>query len=190
MSSTSVAEHVVPAPIYQYLATSTGGINAVGDYSTGAGGSSGMSFYIKPTSTQDFRIERMMVHVQDTGAFAAEEYGAMTALTNGVQVRVRTSTGTPGALDGITHDLTGTLPVKTNAQWGRQCYDVRVDTWAAGDEFLSARWTFSKGGYPLRLDGTLGQYLEVHLQDSTTGLNEHNFYVNGYIEDAAFKQFG
>jgi len=175
----AVDEWVVPAPIYQYLATSTGGVNAVGNYSTGAGGSSGMSFYIAPTSTQDFRIERMMVHVQDAGAFAAEKYGYLTALTNGVKVRVSNSTG-------VVHDLTGTLPVKTNAQWGRQCYDVRVDTWAAGDEFLSARWTFSKGGYPLRLDGSKGEYLEVYLQDSTTGLVEHNFYVNGFVEDAAF----
>ena len=174
----AVHEHEVPAPIYQYLATSTGGTNAIADYSTG------MSFAITPTSTQDFRIERMMIHIQDTGAFAAEEYGNLgSALTNGVKIRVMNSTG-------VKYDLTGDLPVKTNAQWGRQCYDVRIDTWGVGDEFLSARWTFSKGGYPLRLDGTKGEYLEAYLTDTCTGLNEHNFYVNGYIEDAAFDEFG
>jgi len=169
----------VPEPIYQYLATSTGGTNAVGDYSTGVGGSSGAIFAITPPAGTAYRIERMMIHIQDTGAFAAEKYGYMTALSNGIQVRVSGTTG-------VLHDLTDAKPVKTNAQWGRLCYDVRVDTWAAGDEYLSARWTFSKGGYPLRLDGDRSERLEVYLLDSTTGLNEHDFYVHGYVEDAAF----
>ena len=177
-------EYEVPAPIYQFLSStgkgaSTGGTEAIGNYSTGAGGSSGEIFKIQPSSTQDFRIERMMIHIQDTGIFAAGEYGKLSALTNGIHVHVASDTG-------IVHDLTD-ITVKTNAQWARQCYDTRVDTWGVGDEFLTARWTFSKGGYPLRLDGSKNQRLEVYLLDSTTGLNAHNFFVNGFIEDEAFK---
>ena len=181
----SVNDWVVPAPIYEYLSStgkgaSTGGTNAVGDYST-ATGSSGEIFHITPGSTEVYRINRMMVHVQDTGAFAAEEYGNLSALTNGVQVRVQSDTGT-------IIDLTA-VNVKTNAQWGRTSYDVRVDTWSVGDEFLSARWTFAKAGYPLRLSGANSERLEVYLQDSCTGLVAHNFYVNGYKEDAAYDEF-
>ena len=172
-----VSEYEVPAPIYQFLATSTGGTEAIGDYSAGTG--TPTAFSIAPSSTQDFRIERMLIHIQDTGIFAAQEYGKLSALTVGVQVRVQTDTGT-------VHDLTDTT-VKTNAQWSRQCYDTRMDTWGVGDEFLSSRWTFSKGGYPIRLDGTKGQRLEVYLADSMAGLNAHNFFVNGFIEDEAFK---
>lgn len=173
----------VPQPIYQFLATTgkgatTGHTNAVGDYSTGTG-TSGESFIISPSTGEAYRIERMLIHVQDTGAFAAEEYGNLTALTNGVAIRVETDTGT-------VHDLTGTVPVKTNAQWGRHCYDVRVDTWSVGDEFLSARWTFAKSGYPLRLDGDRGERLVAYMQDSCTGLVAHDFFVNGYVEDEAF----
>ncbi len=177
----------VPQPIYQFLATTgkgatTGHTNAVADYST-ATGTSGESFILKPTSTQAFRINRMMVHIQDTGAFAAEEYGNLgSALTNGVVVRVATSTGTVFALTDVN-------PVKTNAEWARHAYDVRIDTWSVGDEFLTSRWSFWKSGYPLRIDGSDGEYLEVYLQDSCTGLVEHNFFVSGYIEDAAYHQF-
>ena len=184
----TVNKWAVPQPIYQFLATTgkgatTGHSNAVANYSTGAGGTSGESFIIKPPSTAAYRVERMLVHVQDTGAFAAEEYGNLgSALTNGVVVRVATSTGTIS-------DLTGTIPIKSNAQWARHMYDVRVDTWSAGDEFLAARWSFWKSGYPLRLDGSNGEFLEVYLQDSCTGLVAHQFFVEGYIEDAAYHQF-
>lgn len=174
----------VPEPIYQFLATTgkggtTGHSNAVGDYST-ATGTSGESFIIKPPVGEAYHIERMMIHIQDTGAFAAEEYGSLgSALDKGVTLRIATSTGT-------IHDLTGANPVKANAQWGRHCYDVRVDTWSVGDEFLSARWTFWKNGYPLRLDGDRGEYLEVYLQNSCTGLVAHDFFVGGYKEDEAY----
>ena len=177
-----VDQWVVPQPIFQFLATTgkgatTGHSNAVGDYST-ATGTSGESFILAPSTAEVYRVERMIIHIQDTGAFAAEEYGNLTALTNGVQVRIATDTGT-------VYDYTG-VTVKSNAQWARQCYDTRVDTWSVGDEFLTSRWTFSKAGYPLRIDGAAGQRLEVYLQDSCTGLVAHNFYVNGYVEDTAY----
>lgn len=184
----TVSAWAVPTPIYQFLATTgkggtTGHSNAVGNYSTGAGGTSGESFILAPSTSQVFRIERMMVHVQDTGAFAAEEYGNLgSALSVGVTVRVSNSTA-------VVQDLTGGIPVTANAQWGRHAYDVRVDTWSAGDEFLSCRWTFRKGGYPLRIDGAAGEFLEVYLQDTCTGLVSHQFFVNGYQEDAAYDQF-
>ena len=180
----AVDQWVVPTPIYQYLATTgkgatTGHSNAIANYSTGAGGTSGEAFVIAPTTAQVFRIERMIVHVRDAGAFSAVKYGYMTALAKGVTVKVVTDTGT-------VHDLTNGVPVLSNADWGRQCYDTTIFNWGVGDEHLAARWTFSKSGYPLRLSGAAGQRLEVHLQDSCTGLVAHHFYVNGYHEDAAY----
>ena len=179
----AVDQWVVPQPIYQYLATTgkaatTGHSNAIADYST-ATGTSGEAFVISPTTAQVFRIERMIVHIRDAGAFAAAEYGSTAALVKGISVRVVTDTGT-------VHDLTDGVTVKTNADWGRQCYDTQIFNWGVGDEHLAARWTFSKGGYPLRLDGAAGQRLEVHMQDDMTDLTAHNFYVNGYVEDVAY----
>lgn len=179
----SVDKWEVPQPIYQFLATTgkgatTGHSNAVANYSS-TGGTSGESFIIQPSTGVAYRIERMLVHIQDTGAFDSDKYGNGVALDNGIAVRVETDTGT-------VYDLTDGRPVVSNSQWGRQCYDSRVDTYGTGDESLSARWTFSKGGYPLRLDGDKGERLAVFIQDTCTGLVAHNFYVNGYVEDAAF----
>jgi len=174
-----VEAFAVPQPVYQYLQSSTGGINAVGNYSTGAGGSSGATFTLSPSTSEVYRVNRMLIHIQDTGIFDAEAYGARAALTNGVTVRIATDTGT-------VWDLTDGDPVKSNAQWGKLCYDVRTDAWGVGDVFLSARWTFANGGYPLRIDGTVGQRFEVYLQDSTTDLNSHQFYVHGHQEDEAY----
>ena len=180
----AVDQWVVPTPIYQYLATTgkgatTGHTNAIANYSTGVGGTSGEAFIIAPTTAQVFRIERMLVHIRDVGAFGSSEYGSTAALTQGVTVKVVTDTGT-------VHDLTNGVPVLMNADWGRQCYDTQILDWGVGDEHLVARWTFSKSGYPLRLDGAAGQRLEVHLQDDMSNLTAHHFYVNGYHEDVAY----
>ncbi len=181
----TVDKWVVPEPIYQFLATtgksaSTAGTEAIYNYST-ATGTSGETFLIKPPSGEAYRINRMFVHVQDTGAFAAEEYGSTSALVKGVQVRVQSDTGTILDLTDVT--------VKTNAQWARHCYDVRVDTYGSGDEFLTCRWSFWKNGYPIRLDGDNNERLEVYMQDDMTDLVAQNFFVCGYKEDAAYHQF-
>ena len=157
----------------RYLDTAgdgTGTKNANGNYASEA-----EIFYCQPGATEKIAATRMLVSVEDTNGFIAEEYGNLaTALTNGVTVRVSDD-------NGVIVDLTDGIPVKYNAQWGALCYDVDVKTWGNGNELLVARWTFQKAGDFLNLDGSYNERVEVVLNDNLTGLISHYFLLQGQI---------
>jgi hypothetical protein len=157
-----------------YAATSTGGIVATGDYSTGV-----VKFQVAPTSTETLRLSRAIVYIEDDGAkFSEANYGAISGgLTNGIHVHHETSTG------GILSDLTGNLPIKTLGQWRRVCYDVNATDAASGTNSGAVRWTFAKSGTPLRVEGAKGETVSFLLNDSCTGLDDHTFLVQGYYEN-------
>lgn len=140
--------------------------SAVGNY---AGGVERFK-YTCPTNRR-VSLERMLVYVEDTGAFDAEKYGNGITLTNGIRVYVR------NPADEIITALDGGLAVKTNAQWGRLCYDADVKKWGTGNEILVVRWTFSRAGAPVFL--TEGHYLSVELNDTFVNLVDHTFLVQG-----------
>ncbi|MHC5112317.1 MAG: hypothetical protein ACYTHJ_20865 [Planctomycetota bacterium] len=157
-----------------YAATSTGGINANGDYSGAA-----KAFQIAPSSTETLRLERVIVYIEDEGArFTESAYGAITnGLTVGIHVHHKTSTG------GILLDLTGQLPIKTNGQWRRLCYDVTLTENQSGTNSNTVRWTWGKAGTPLRIEGASSETLDFILNDSCTGLTDQTFMVQGYYEN-------
>lgn len=161
-------------PLFRHLDTNgdgTGTIVANGNYSGAA-----EIFYIQPGAGEIYRLQRMIVSLEDTNGFSAQEYGNLgSALTNGITVRVQNDSGT-------VYELTDGDPVKTNAKWGAFCYDVDLKTWGAGDEFLLVRWTFSRTGQPMRLVGDNNERLEVVLNDDFSGLVDQTFIVQGYIE--------
>jgi hypothetical protein len=130
--------------------------------------------FIQPTAGQIMRIERMLVYIQDTGTFDSGGYGNGTALTTGITVRLNG--------DGGVQDLTDGVPIKTNGHWARLCYDADHNGYGTGDEYLAVRWTFSKAGAPLRLDGDTNDRLEIVLNDDFSGLTEHYFLVQGVYE--------
>lgn len=149
----------------------TGTKNAIGDYSGAE-----EEFFIAPAAGQIFHIARLLVTVEDTAGFAAAEYGNLgSALTNGIKLEVRTGAST------TVLDFVDAEPITTNAEWGTFNFDVDVKTWGAGNEFLLARWTFSKTDGALRLDGDAGERLSIILEDDLTGLVTHKFLVQGYI---------
>ena len=143
--------------------------NANGDYSgTGLGEE---IFWFDPES-QYVDIARMIVTLEDTSGFQAQEYGNLGgALTNGIQARIQDDTGT-------IVDLTDSETIKTNAGWTAFCYDADVKTWGAGNELLTVRWTFSKSGQFIKLHGD--QRFEIVLNDDFSGLIGHYFLVQGH----------
>ena len=172
----SVGYGSVPTPIYRFLdenGDGTGNKNANGDYS-----STPTEFFIQPPPGQVFRIERMMILIRDSqNQFYTDRYGDVGVLGNGIEIKTLDDSG-------VLVNLTDDLPVKTNGEWGKFCYDAEVypSTMGGTDTYLRARWTFSRAGYPLRLVGDNNERLAVILNDDLTGLIEHHFHVQGYIE--------
>ncbi len=139
--------------------------------SDGAVDASGADVVLKYVPTKGVKIHRMLVFIRDSGAIQAERYGAISnGLTNGILMI---------ATDGTESvDLMGGLPVKSNADWSRNCYDMQPLTFGSGDNFVNVRWTFAKSGIPLIMEA--GDSLEVTLQDDLSGLVEHRFKIEGY----------
>ena len=159
--------------IAQYLDTNgdgTGTQSAVGNYASAA-----EIFYIQPPAGTVYRLSRMLPFVEDVGSFDSGSYGNGITLTNGIVVRIQNDSGT-------LVDLTAGLPIQLNTHWARQCYDMTISTFGQGNEYLHARWTFSKSGQYIRLDGDNNERLEMVFNDSFTGLVSHYFMVQGYIE--------
>jgi hypothetical protein len=159
--------------IFQRLDTNgngSGTVNAIGDYS----GGSATPFYITPQAVgTQMVLSRIMIYIEDdNNQFTLANYGGATALTTGVWPRVVRG-------NGQTVSLSGSLRVKSNADWQAMCYDVQMTSFAAGNNYLNARWTFSRSGWPIVLN--FGDQLQFYMQDSLTALIRHEFMVQGYI---------
>jgi len=158
--------------IYRYLDTNgdgTGTKSAIGNYS-----SSATSFMIKPPDNYIYYLQRMIVMIEDGGAVDSGAYGNNITLTNGIHIHKSND-------DGVILDFTDEFPIKTNADWGKLCYDVHNVNFGLGNEFVNVRWTFAKSGAPLKIDGNRGEKFEVILNDNFSGLVSHTFNVQGTI---------
>jgi len=160
------------APIYRYLDTNgdgTGTKDAIGNYSAAAA-----DFFIAPPAGQRYYLARLLVVIEDGAAgFDTGDYGAITSgLTNGIVAKWVRS--------GTTHDLTDGVPVKTNVGWAAQCYDVALQTFGAGNSFLTVRWTFERRGVGILLTNPEDKFV-LTLNDDLSTLVQHRFQVQGYI---------
>jgi hypothetical protein len=127
-------------------------------------------FKIQAGENEILELNRMIVHIADNGSILPHTYGALAALSNGLDV------GIYDAGDVLIQE--NEVPLKANGQWGRVCYDVSFNDRGAGfDGFCQVRWTFSKTGQPMRL--TEGQSFRITVNDDLTGLLEHYFHVQG-----------
>ncbi len=153
--------------IYEYLDTNgdgTGTINVNGDYSSAA-----EDFYYQATVTSN--IARLIVIIEDSGSFTAENYGGISTLSNGMRLFLEDSdSNSEIALDGGS-------AIKSNAHWGGLCYDVDRKSWGAGNDFLLVRFSFDKAGACLCLDA--GEKIILRANDDLSGLILHQFMIQG-----------
>ena len=119
-------------------------------------------------------VARILVYVQDTGAFDAEKYGNNITLTNGIDLSIRDSE------DALVVQLTPE-PIISSGDWAALAHDVTNATFGTGDQYLTCRWTFAKfaGGGGLVLNR--GQKLVATVEDNFTGLVHHKITAQGTI---------
>jgi len=160
-------------PIYRFIDTvgdGSGDVSGVGDFST-----TPRILFIAPPANQTFELHRMLVHIEDALSFDSGSYGNGITLTNGIKLKQ--------TVNGVVTFLTGVLSVKRNPDWGMYCFDAGPpSTYGSGNEAMPVRWTFSKAGAPLSLNGRTGDKFEVILNDDFSGLVNHHFFVNGLIK--------
>lgn len=138
-------------------------------------------FYVKPAAGVIFRVKRLLVTVRDTGSLDADSYGNGITLTNGIRAVV--GVGDPASSPTISVDLSGGLPILTNADWGRYTLDLIFSNFGQGDEYLSARFE-ATNNKAAQYDGVIlagddDVFFGVEVHDDLSGLVQHLFFVQG-----------
>ncbi len=130
-------------------------------------------YYFQPSlnGIVDLDVYRLIVMIEDTGALAADNYGALGTLTNGIRVQ--------HVSGNTTTNLDGGLAIKSHAHWARLCYDMAEHTFGSGANFVVVRWTFERAGIPLHIENT--DQLKVTINDDLTGLEDHHFMIQGRV---------
>ena len=128
-----------------------------------------------PPSGEIWDIYRILVNIRDSGSVNNDTFGALSALSNGCLLSVRRG----GPTGTVTIDLLDGHTIKNNGDWSHYCYDMNISSISAGDKQVTARWTFTKGGKPIRLTGGLNEKLVIQTQDDTTGLVEFSIMAQG-----------
>ena len=129
-------------------------------------------FKIVPPAGHIYRLARMIVHIQDTNALSSVQYGNIAALANGIDLGIYSVSD-----DTLQHTITNGLPIKQNSHWNRFCHDVSPDAFAAGNKFVSVRFSFFKAEQPLILSDD--EYFAATINDDLTGLVDHTLQVQG-----------
>ncbi len=138
---------------------------------------------IKPSASQVYHLTRMNILVSDASAWVVRGMLGVSALTNGIFVKIFDTTGaiktlTPQLIKGYTDwmMLAGGPDVGLISDTGNNKYEGGV------------RWTFSRNVEgsnnltDIRLDGSKGEMLVVYSQDDLDGLSALCYSAQGWIE--------
>lgn len=134
------------------------------------------SFVVKPKPGEIMKIARLISSIIDGGSFDSGSYGNGLALTNGITAFFR--------IDGVDTfpAFDPQFPIKTNPDWAAACFDGRLDDYGQGDAQLVNRFTFTKFGKFMVLDGNKGDEFVIYINDDLTGLSRQLFLLQGYYE--------
>lgn len=123
-----------------------------------------VSFKIQPPAAERWQITRVLPTMLGAGPTAMDDgkFGNIAALANGVILRT--------FIDGA---------FRTLSHWHKN-NDIREDMFdfgytpnaPAGQNGASGRWTFSKAQFVPDLDGAIGDYIEMLIQDDLRDLDE------------------
>lgn len=130
-------------------------------------------YEIKPPVDEVWHITRILILITDQSVMDDSKFGGITALTNGVVLRQNNN----GTISTITK-------WKANSDMTEDMFDVVYsDKAPAGFYGLRGRFTFTKAGSIVRLDGNLNQSLQITIQDDMTDLNIFRIKAQGHFEE-------
>lgn len=134
------------------------------------------TYLIAPPAGTVYALNRLNAYIEDgiNQKFGANLYGALPALTTGIDISVEAASGrlkllSPMSIQKIGHWglLTGVDMFFTNFP------DSSAD-------MAMVRWTFKKGGGAIWLNGDKGEFLQIIIHDDLSDLVEHTVSVQGF----------
>jgi hypothetical protein len=119
-------------------------------------------------------LERVLIGIEDNAKFAAEKYAGIAALANGITFTIKDSN------DDVIHTF-NPQPIKKTWHYGLLAgSDELPSEYTTGNDRTLIRWTLTKGGYPVILNGDEGEYLSCNIPDSLATLVSQIMQVQGY----------
>jgi hypothetical protein len=116
-------------------------------------------------------VARLLMFLEDTTAFSSEKFAGITALTNGIDIK----------LNGDT-----IINLKDNIDIIVMAYDSDGQVnMGKTDRTMTVRWTFTKfTGNPFGVAISEGNTFEVVINDDLTGLSAFRMRIEGLMQDA------
>lgn len=140
------------------------------------GSSTSQTFIVSPVnlaSGTKWDIVRVTFAMLDSSSMDDGKFGGLTALTNGMLLRVK---------NGITKNI---FNVKTNSELAIETFDLAYADNAPGGQYgLRCRRTFggqSKNGVTIRLEADTSDELQIIIQDDLTGLDDFRCVAQGHV---------
>ncbi len=129
-------------------------------------------YTVTPPSDEVWHIARVLISITDNAAFDDTRFGSIAGgIANGLTIRENKT-----ALNTLTN-------WKTNQGMVEDMYDVEYSESApAGSDGLRGRFTLKKAGVIVRLDGSVGDSLEVLIQDDLSALDLIRMKAQGHKE--------
>lgn len=119
-------------------------------------------------------VNQFTVHIGDNGTFSVDQFGSMAALANGCLMNMQ--------INGIVYSLLDNTAIKNNGNFFHfsAATDLIVAFSGTGN-LLQSTFTGADFGCVAMLNGDLGDYLEIIIQDNLTGLTNFHAIARGYI---------
>jgi hypothetical protein len=134
------------------------------------------SYKITPASGQIWHIERLSLQMSHSAAGYIDSFGGIAALTNGCIIRKYNGNGTFATFT-VWQSNADIFTDFTNIQF--------VDRAGGGTTYGTLGvGSFADIGVTVKLDGTLGEYLEILVQDDITALSLFQLKAQGHLETA------
>ena len=125
-----------------------------------------------------YELNRAIITLKDSGTFDTDAYGNGIALSNGFHILTSRPWRTP-----VEINYTAQHPIRTNGDWVGYLHDTSYVTFGQGDNILSARYTFTNDGAPIKLGP--GDSFIFRVNDDLTALTEHHIRVGMTIYPAS-----
>lgn len=133
-------------------------------------------FIVKPNATQVVHITRIIIEMTDATNGDLGDFGGIAGLlTNGVLIRANVN-GQYGTFANW----------KSNGEIKGDMYDFDFDFRAGGGGVygFTGRGSFSRIGVAVRLDGAVGDFMEIYVQDDLSPLLTFTIKAQGHVEGA------
>jgi len=131
-------------------------------------------FRVAPPPGYSFDLYSLRLNLRSTADMDDSKFGGIPALTNGLMFRVKKSNEAYNNL----------FSVRINSEFQLRCEEVVYETKApAGEYGLTTEYSFIKKGVAVRLNGNIGQALEVIVFDdlSVSGITFLSCVTRGHI---------